>query len=251
MGQRLKHEVADVLSQHLTSNGQLPIQVIGETTELTKKVITLLKEPVQTYEVPDSYFRYDNITMFVEHFQFDGSCRPDGSLSPSKGRNVQEEVKYFDRKAMKAHYEGKEFYSATLQSGVSLPAYQNSLLRSFRKHRGRIPNYVDNITRHCSLSSQDRLIKGFLIEDASVFPSTVHGVRGKRLLLPIMLSAFLDEVFSSDLDVIFMTSRADSSLPLYYWERGTPVGMDILLRPQEMIINIQPHLLSYIQKVST
>lgn len=244
LSKRLPNEVGEVFSQHLAQDGSLPFEIWGPRTELTNKIMTLLRNPVQPYERPDAYIHYDNMIMFIEHFQFDCSCNLNGSPFKKKGRSVQGDIKYFERKAQVVHADGEELYCDQLPSSMSLSAYQEALMRSFKRHCENIPAYIVNTRKALSLSSTDRLLKFFLIEDASPLPCLVYDGNKQRSILPIMVKEFFDALIASDLDGIIMALRAYRGSPLYYWEKGFPVPDDFI-QSHEKMISFQPYMLSY------
>lgn len=244
LSQRLPNEIEEVFAQHLTQNGVLPLEILGPRTELTNKIMTLLREPIQPYERPDAYIHSDNMTMFIEHFQFDSSCNLNGAPFKKKGRSVQGDIKYFERKARVAHADGEKMYCDQLPSSMSLSAYREALMRSFKKHCENIPAYIVNVRKKLSLSSTDRLLKFFLIEDASPLPCIVYDGNKQRSILPIMVKEFFYALIASDLDGIIMTLRAYKGSPLYYWEKEFPIPDDFI-QLNEKMIDFQPHMISF------
>lgn len=239
---REKREVEEVFARHLERGCLLPLQLLGPRTELTNMVITLLHEPIQTYERPDAYLHYDNITMFIEHFQFDNSCELDGTLFQEKGISGQKLIKDFVKNAQKDFSnEGKNAVQP-LPWSMSVDAYKKTLLKGFSHHCERIPAYIENIQHTCSLTPRDRLLKFFLIEDASTLPTIVHNGNTQRELLPVMVQDFLDKFSVSNLDGVIMAIRSDQMSPLFYWEKGFPINLDMLLHPQETILSLHPHI---------
>lgn len=168
---RPKREVEEVFAQHLEQGNWLPLQMLGPRTELANMAITLLHEPIQTYERPDAYLHYDNITMFIEHFQFDSACDLNGTLFQKKGETGQKLMEDFLREC---YSNKKDDEITTLPWSMSVDAYKKTLLEGFSHHCERIPAYVENIKKTCSLTSHDKLLKFFLIEDASTLPLVVY-----------------------------------------------------------------------------
>ena len=205
-----KNEVIDTLKKYFQGRCE-GIHIFGSDKGVNDFLNFYTKSEIIPYEAPDAYIMNGNDCLITEHFKFDSFKRT------KKGSQYEKEISSIrDLKNKKAVTEKIVEYSGVITSESSYSDYVSNIIREFKNHYKKIPNYIDNLKKGNIIDNNTHIKVVFMIDDNTP-GSFVVDDEGKKT--PIVLSQceeFLD-VLKESQKINYILSFSSVENNCYAW----------------------------------